>query len=135
MRLLFAARRRTLLALTLLAAPSALLAAQYGATNAQYAGFVSKKGVGIDQKLNTPIPLDLLFKDEADHPVPLRTYFGEKPVVLALVYYNCPGLCGLTLSDLVRSLKKVNLEPARDYNVVVVSIERATSPPPASNRP
>ena len=104
---------------------SSLLNAQYGSTNAQYQGFVNKKGVGIDQKLNSSIPLDLIFQNELDQAVPLRTYFGEKPVVLALVYYNCPGLCGLTLNDLVRSLKRVDLEPARDYNVVIVSIDPA----------
>jgi protein SCO1/2 len=97
--------------------------AQYGQTNAKYSGVVSKKGVGIDQKLNSPVPLDVIFRDEDDHAVSLRTYFGEKPVVLALVYYKCPGLCGLTLSDLVHSLKQVDLEPARDYNVVIVSID------------
>jgi protein SCO1/2 len=105
-----------------------MLRAQYGTTSAQYSGFVSKRGVGIDQKLNSSIPLDLVFKDEANEAVPLRTYFGEKPVVLALVYYSCPGLCGLTLSDLVRSLKQVNLDPGGDYNVVVVSINPTETP-------
>ncbi len=117
-----------LLSSTLLFSGSSLLYAQYGATNAKFESFVSKKEVGIDQKLNSSIPLDLVFHDEQDQALPLRTYFGEKPVVLALVYYSCPGLCGLTLSDLVRSLKHVNLEPARDYNVVIVSINPAEKP-------
>ena len=107
--------------------PALLLAgfsasAQYGETTAKYSGFVSKKGIGIDQKLNSSIPLNVVFHDERDRAVPLRTYFSEKPVVLALVYYECPGLCGLTLSDLVHGLKQVDLEPARDYDVVIVSI-------------
>ena len=108
--------------------------AQYGQTTAKYSGFVSKKGVGIDQKLNSPIPLDVVFCDESDHAIPLRAYFGEKPVVLALVYYKCPGLCGLTLSDLVHSLKQVDLEPARDYNVVIVSIDPKENPSIASDK-
>jgi len=123
-----------LLSLTLLLAGSSVVTAQYGATGAQYRGFVSKKGVGIDQNLNASIPLDLVFQDEANNAVPLRTYFGDKPVVLALVYYNCPGLCGLTLSDLVHSLKQVNLEPAHDYNVVVVSINPAEKPSLAASK-
>ncbi len=117
----------TLLALLSVISPG-LLHAQYGKTNARFSGFVSKQGVGIDQKLNSSIPLDLVFKDEANEAVPLRTYFGEKPVVLALVYYSCPGLCSLTLSDLVRALKQVSLAPANDYNVVVVSINPAEKP-------
>lgn len=114
--------------LALLLAGSFLLCAQYGETSARYQSFVSKKGVGIEQKLNSSIPLDLLFTDETNHAVPLRTYFGDKPVVMAMVYYDCPGLCGLTLSDLVHSLKQVNLEPARDYNVVIVSFNPAEKP-------
>jgi protein SCO1/2 len=110
------------------------LRAQYGETSAKYSGFLSKKDVGIDQKLNAPIPLGIVFRDESDHAVPLRTYFGEKPVVLALVYYKCPGLCGLTLSDLVGSLKKVDLEPAHDYNVVIVSIDPKEEPPVAAGK-
>jgi protein SCO1 len=106
-----------------LCASPLLLHAQYGKTNAQYSTFVSKQGVGIDQKLNSVIPLDTVFRDESNRAVPLRHYFGAKPVILALVYYKCPGLCGLTLSDLTHSMKKVSLEPARDYNVVIVSID------------
>lgn len=116
------------MSLALLLSSCSLLQAQYGSTSAHYSGFVSKQGVGIDQKLNAPVPLDLVFRDEANRDVPLRTYFGDKPVVLALVYYSCPGLCGLTLSDLVHSLKQVNLDPGRDYNVVIVSINPAEKP-------
>ena len=104
------------------------LRAQYGETNAKFSRLVSKQGVGIDQKLNSAIPLDLVFQDESNHSVPLGTYFREKPVILALVYYKCPGLCGLTLSDLMHSLKRVDLEPAHDYNVVVVSIDPKEDP-------
>jgi len=106
-------------------AGACLLSAQYGETDARYQGFVSKKGVGIDQKLNSSVPLDLVFNDESNRSVPLRAYFGDKPVLLAMVYFDCPGLCGLTLSNLVHSMKQVNLQPGRDYNVVVVSFNPA----------
>jgi protein SCO1 len=81
------------------------------------------RGVTIEQKLNSAIPLDLLFRDEANHPVPLRTYFGDKPVVLALVYYGCPNLCSLTLTEMVHALHRLSFEPGREYNVVVVSFD------------
>jgi protein SCO1/2 len=89
---------------------------------------VSKAGVGIDQKLNSPIPLELVFRDETNQAVALRTYFGEKPVVLALVYYSCPSLCSMTLSDMVGSLGRMDLKPEQDYNVVIVSIDPAEKP-------
>ena len=124
----------TLLALALLLASTPALRAQYGAVSGtpDFGRGISKKGIGIDQKLNSSIPLDLMFRDESNRPVALRTYFGEKPVVLALVYYKCPGLCGLTLSDMVHSLGQVDLKPAQDYNVVIVSIDPTEKPPVAA---
>lgn len=113
---------QVLLGLCLTLGTSSLLVAQRG-EGAEYAPPLSKAGIGIDQKLKSQIPLDLIFRDEADRPAPLQKYFGEKPVVLALVYYNCPGLCGLTLQDMVHSLRQVDLKAGQDYNVVIVSID------------
>ncbi len=89
---------------------------------------VLARGVGIKQKLNSPVPLDLVFRDEANRAVPLRTYFGDKPVVFSLVYYKCPNLCNLTLTEMVHSLHRLSFEPGRDYNVVVVSFDPSETP-------
>ena len=86
------------------------------------------RGVTIQQKLNSAIPLDLLFRDESNHLVPLRSYFGEKPVVLALVYYGCPNLCSFTLTEMVHALHRLSFEPGRDYSVVVVSFDPSETP-------
>jgi protein SCO1/2 len=92
------------------------------------------RGVTIEQKLNSPVPLDLVFRDEANQAVPLRTYFGEKPVVLALVYYKCPNLCSLTLTEMVRALHRLSFEPGRDYQVVVVSFDPSETPQLAAEK-
>jgi protein SCO1/2 len=105
-----------------------VLCAASSVAMAQFRPVVSKEGVGIDQKLNAPVPLNLVFRDESNRAVALREYFGEKPVVLALVYYSCPSLCTMTLSDMVRSLARVDLKPAQDYNVVIVSINPEEKP-------
>src|SRR6516225_8835934 len=64
------------------------------------------QGVGIDQKLDQQVPLNLLFKDEFGNQVPLSTYFKSgKPVVLAPVYYRCPMLCTQILNGVASSLK------------------------------
>ena len=63
------------------------------------------KSVGIDQKLNAQLPLELTFKDETGQTVPLGQYFRDKPVILALVYYECPMLCNMTLNGLTHSLQ------------------------------
>ena len=77
------------------------------------------QGVGIDQKLDQQIPLDLTFHDEYGHTVPLSTYFqGNKPVIIAPVYYRCPMLCTQILNGLESSLKVVTLSPGKDFEVV-----------------
>src|ERR1019366_4700976 len=48
--------------------------------------------VGIDQRLDEQVPLDLVFRDESGASVQLGTYFGSKPVILSLAYYECPML-------------------------------------------
>lgn len=82
------------------------------------------RGVGIDQKLNAPVPLDVVFRDEAGRPVPLATFFqSRKPVILALVYYRCPMLCTQILNGLESSLKAVSFNPGREFEVVSVSFD------------
>jgi protein SCO1/2 len=78
--------------------------------------------VGINQKMGAQIPLDLPFKDESGREVELRQYFG-RPVILALVYYQCPSLCNLVLNGIVRSVKNLDLAPADQYQVIAVSFD------------
>ena len=81
------------------------------------------RDVGIDQKLDEQLPLDLTFRDETGKPVQLRKYFGQKPVLLSLVYYDCPMLCTLVLNGLVRSLRAVPLDVGDQFQVVTVSFD------------
>ena len=62
-------------------------------------------GVGIDQKLNEQLPLDLVLKNENGETVKLGDYFGKKPVVLSLVYYQCPMLCNQVLNGMVTAFR------------------------------
>jgi protein SCO1 len=95
---------------------------------AQYARPQITRGVTIEQNLNSPAPLDLLFHDETGQTVPLRTYFGEKPVIFSLVYFNCPSLCPMSLRETVTSLRRMPLQVGLDYNVVVVSFDPSDTP-------
>ena len=81
------------------------------------------KEVGIDQKLNDSIPLNLTFRDEHGATVELAQFFTGKPVILTLVYYNCPMLCTQVLNSLDRSLETLPLEIGKDFKVVTVSID------------
>jgi len=91
------------------------------------------KDVRIDQRLDNQIPLDTMFVDEHGKDVALGTYFGQRPVVLAMVYYNCPMLCTLVMSGMVSSLDTMNLMAGRDYEVVAVSFNPGEPPSLAAN--
>jgi protein SCO1 len=84
--------------------------------------------VGIEQKLDEQVPGNLSFTDEAGATVYLRDYFGKKPLVLALVYYECPMLCTLVLNGMLHSFQNMALEPGVDYDVVTVSFDPREKP-------
>ena len=93
------------------------------------------QGVGVEQKLDFQLPLDLSFRDEFNRTVPLSTFFHGKPVILAFVYYRCPMLCTAILTGLESSLKAVSLNPGRDFEVISVSFDPGdTSDSAASKR-
>ncbi|HEX2643206.1 MAG TPA: SCO family protein [Thermoanaerobaculia bacterium] len=86
------------------------------------------KQVGYDQHLGEQIPGEALFVDEMGRSVRLQNYFGHRPIVLAMAYYECPMLCSMVLQAMVGSLKPLKLEPGRDFDVVVVSIDPGEGP-------
>jgi protein SCO1 len=86
------------------------------------------QGVGIDQKLNEQVPLDLMFRDETGKSVRLGDYFGSKPVILALVYYKCPMLCTRTLNSLEATMRVMSLNVGSQYSVVTVSFDPHETP-------
>ena len=89
-------------------------------------------GIAFDQKLDAPVPLNTMFRDENGAAVPLGKYFCGKPVILATVYYRCPMLCSQILSGIVRGLRPLSLEPGRDFDIVAVSINPAETPQDAA---
>jgi protein SCO1/2 len=110
-----------------LAAASAPAHAQYAA-GPQRPNAVSQKPevlkkVGIDQKIGQQLPLDLTFRNEAGRDVRLGEFFGSRPVVLALAYYDCPMLCTQVLNGMTGALKTLSFDAGKDFDVVVVSID------------
>ena len=79
--------------------------------------------VRIEQKLNQQLPLDLVFRDENGEEVKLGKYFGQKPVVLALVYYDCPMLCTQILNGMVTSFRVLPFQIGKEFDVVTVSFD------------
>lgn len=87
------------------------------------------EGVGITEKLDNQVPLGLDFKDERGNTVKLEQYFnGKNPVILTLVYYRCPMLCGLILNGLTEATKEVGMTPGDEFQIVTVSIDPLETP-------
>ncbi len=84
--------------------------------------------VGIDQRLNNQVPLDLVFHDETGKTVRLGDYFGKRPVILSLVYYNCPQLCPMVENGLLESLNQVRFNIGDQFNVLTVSFDPKDTP-------
>jgi len=84
--------------------------------------------VGFEQKLNEPIPMDVVFKDESGRDIALGDYFTGKPVILNLVYFRCPMLCNMAMDGLIRSLRGMNLSAGQDFTVVTVSFDPREGP-------
>lgn len=114
------------LGLTLLLCVAVFLAS--GVSRAQTARPALLTDVGIDQKLNEQVPFNLSFRDDTGNPVRLREYFGEKPVILSLVYYDCPMLCTQVLNGLERSLQGISLDVGKQFDVVTLSINPRETP-------
>jgi protein SCO1/2 len=86
------------------------------------------KNVGIEQHLNDQIPPDLVFRDETGQAVRLGDYFGRKPLILNLVYYQCPMLCGEVLSGLESALRVLKFDVGKEFDVLTVSFDPKETP-------
>lgn len=84
--------------------------------------------VRFDQMLDAKLPLDLTFRDEAGKTVELGQYYGKKPVVTAMIFYNCTMLCNEVLNEAMRGFKDLQFNVGKDFDVVVVSIDPKETP-------
>jgi len=92
------------------------------------------KNVGIEQRLNQQIPPALTFRDETGKAVQLGDYFGRKPMILNLVYYQCPMLCGEVLSGLESALRVLKFDVGKEFDVLTVSFDPKETPEMASSK-
>jgi len=85
-------------------------------------------GVGIDQNLQGELPLALHFVDAHGQDVTLQDYFGDKPVILSFVYYDCPMLCTMILNGLVKVVNTLDFNIGEDFEVVTLSFDPRETP-------
>ncbi len=87
------------------------------------------QGVDVEERLGGLVPRDATFTDQDGKPVRIGDYLGTgKPVILSLVYYECPLLCGMILSGQARAMKETGLELGKDYRAVTVSFDPREKP-------
>ena len=92
------------------------------------------KEVGFDQRLGESVPLDAVFRDETGHAVRLAEYFGERPVILAPVYYECPMICTMVLNGLTSALRVLSFDTGREFEVVAISFDAREQPALAAEK-
>jgi len=95
---------------------------------AQQTGPSVLKDVGIDQKLDAQIDLNLRFRDESGRSVTLSEYFRGKPVILAPVYFSCPSLCPMSLNSLIQALRVLTFNAGKDFTVIAFSFDPKETP-------
>jgi protein SCO1/2 len=86
------------------------------------------ENVGIEQHMDGQVPPDLIFVDDTGRTVKLGEYFGKKPLILNLVYYNCTMLCGEALAGLTGAMKMVKFDVGNEFEVVTVSFNPKETP-------
>jgi protein SCO1/2 len=90
------------------------------------------ENVGIEQHMDAQVPPGLAFIDDTGHPVKLGDYFGKKPLILNLVYYNCTMLCGEALAGLSGAMKMIKFDLGNEFEVVTVSFNPKETPAEAA---
>jgi protein SCO1 len=86
------------------------------------------ENVGIEQRLDEQVPADLTFRDDTGKTVKLGDYFGHKPMILNLVYYNCTMLCGEALAGLASAMRLVKFDVGNEFDVITVSFDPRETP-------
>jgi protein SCO1/2 len=91
--------------------------------------------IGFDQNLGNQVDLDLEFTDSTGKKVRLGDFFGDKPVILSFVYYECPMLCTLELNGLIKALRVITrFQPGEDFELVTVSFDSGETPEMAAEK-
>jgi protein SCO1/2 len=81
------------------------------------------RNVALDQRLGERLPLERKFRDETGKIVRLGDYFGARPVILTLTYYECRELCPLTFDGLVGALRALSFSAGKEFDVLTVSFD------------
>jgi protein SCO1/2 len=97
------------------------------------------EGLELVSRNGEQVPLDAVLMNDAGEMVRLGDYFNDgplarthdgrgKPAIMALVYYDCPIVCPLTMERLRQAMNEIDYIVGEDFNVLVVSIDHTNTP-------
>lgn len=86
------------------------------------------KAVGIDQRLDSQIPLDAAFRNQRGETVTIGSLLRRRPAILTLVYYECPMLCTMILNGTLRTIRALEMTAGRDYDIITLSFDPSETP-------
>lgn len=92
------------------------------------------KDITIKEKLGQSIDLDLIFVNEGNKSLALKEYFGSEPVLMSVIYYNCPSLCNFHLNGLFEALEKLSVDWKNPYQLLLVSMDESEKAPLAMEK-
>jgi protein SCO1/2 len=94
----------------------------------------SLRDVEIQQRLDNQVPGDLRFIDARGAAVRLGSFYGHRPLILALVYHRCPMLCTQVLNGLLNAVRDVPFDAGNDFTILAVSIDPLDTPAMAQSK-
>ena len=116
-----------LLALTAIAPPARAQVAQKTIPE-------EAQGVEIVERFGQRVPTNLVFTEADAQPLAMAEVLADgKPVVLGLVYYDCPIVCPVVLQRMLESFNDLEYTLGDEYNVLVVSFDPTETPTHASS--
>jgi len=95
---------------------------------------ISKGKINIIEKLGDKIPLNLKFENSNGKEIILNELFKDKPVVLAFVYYKCPGICTPLMTEIASLINESDIEIGKDYRVALISMDEKETPKIAAKK-
>ena len=92
------------------------------------------KDITVRERIGDSIDLNLAFVDEQNQKRVLKEYFGSAPVLMSIIYYNCPSLCNFHLNGLFEALEKLSAYWTAPYQFVLVSMDSTEKAPLAKEK-
>jgi protein SCO1/2 len=106
-----------------------LLAALVAAVQPPPEPQAQEAAVDVVERLGERIPGSIRFVDSTGRDVAFSRLFARNaPIVLSLVYFDCPMLCSLVEKGLVKGLDQTGLVLGKDYSAVTVSFSPRDTP-------